>query len=154
MKKDFSLGFTLVELVLVISIVVVLSVISGPIYRSYAYKARQAEGYALIGTIRSAQENYFGEYGNFLSRGNSVTSSMGAKGPGTCNDEILGIDARPNKYYTSFNIGWTSGANPVAYAFTASAFGSEGAADVVMMYNRTSGITMATGSGTNVKCND
>lgn len=144
-------GFTLVELVLVISIVVVLSVISGPIYRSYAYKARQAEGYALLGTIRSAQESYYGEYGQFLS-----SYSIGvAAGTYTCNNELLGIDARPNKYYTCFITGGMAlggsgyagdeGSN-TKIGFSAMVKGV-GAANLTMVYNRTSGVTMTSGLG-------
>lgn len=139
--KNFSKGFTLVELVLVISIVVVLSVISGPIYRSYAYKARQAEGYALIGTIRSAQESYFGEYGTFLTYDCSSSGSNYY----TCNEEVLGIDSRPNKYYTWFCI--NSGTQTSAaryYDFKAIVQGN-GAAILRMYYNRTSGVTMQSG---------
>ncbi len=147
-----SKGFTLVELVLVISIVVVLSVISGPIYRSYAYKARQAEGYALIGTIRSAQESYYGEYGTFLRARNS--SSRLGNSNYTCNEEVLGIDARPNKYYTWFDVAWQSdggqgGDSTIAYAFLAEVQGS-GAANIYMIYNRTSGVTMASGDRENI----
>ncbi len=135
MKQNFRKGFTLVELVLVISIVVVLSVISGPIYRSYAYKARQAERYALLGTIRSAQENYYGEYGTFR------VSSW------TCNDEVLGIDARPNKYYTWFHtcasleFGYSGPYEFYKYMCCPIVVGS-GAANISMEYNRTSGVTM------------
>ena len=61
-----SRGFTLVELVITIAIVIILSVISVPIYRGYVDKAKMSEGYALLGQILSAQKNYYSEYGNFL----------------------------------------------------------------------------------------
>ncbi len=137
-------GFTLVELVLVISIVVVLSVISGPIYRSYAYKARQAEGYALIGTIRSAQESYYGEYSEFLDDNDSSASGGGSGAWFTANEEVLGIDARPNKYYTWFCVSNNSNYNDRKYKFKAMAKGA-GAADIIMYYNRTEGVTMQAG---------
>lgn len=142
-KRNF--GFTLVELVLVISIVVVLSVISGPIYRSYAYKARQAEGYALLGTIRSAQESYYGEYEEFLM---AYYGSGKTKG-NTCNEEVLGIDARPNKYYTWFSIADNSnvgGDNWYKYSFKAVVYGTA-AANLTMIFNRTSGVTTYSGVG-------
>ena len=93
-------GFTLVELVITIAIVIILSVVSVPIYRGYVDKAQMSEGYALLGTILSAQKSYYGEYGNFLQ---DIHGS--AKGNcWTVNDEVLGIDARGNKYYTYFCI--------------------------------------------------
>ncbi len=101
MKKSLKFrksktGFTLVELVIVIAIVIILSVISVPIYRGYVDKAKWAEGYALFGTILSAQKAYFSEYGNFWAL------------PGwyTCYNESLGVDARGNKYFTYFG-GWS-----------------------------------------------
>ncbi len=138
--KKFFYGFTLVELVLVISIVVVLSVISGPIYRSYAYKARQAEGYALLGTIRSAQENYYGEYGEFLLGQNS-SGSTGWHNY-TANEEVLGIDARPNKYYTCFAVNTLYGTNSNKSYFFRAATRGIGVPLIGLQYNRTTGITM------------
>ncbi len=50
-ERCSNVGFTLVELVIVIAIVIILSVISVPIYRGYVDKAKYAEGYALLGNI-------------------------------------------------------------------------------------------------------
>ena len=100
MKKK---GFTLVELVITIAIVIILSVISVPIYRGYVDKAKWSEGYALLGTILSAQKAYYSEYGNFLNCDYAGTGTTF-----TCNDEVMRIDARGNKYFTSFCIGWSS----------------------------------------------
>ena len=91
-------GFTLVELVITIAIVIILSVISVPIYRGYVDKAKYAEGYALIGLIISAQKNYYSEYGNFLDE--EWTGVLSGKF--TDNHPLLGIDARGNKYFTAF----------------------------------------------------
>lgn len=97
MKNKLS-GFTLVELVIVIAIVIILSVVSVPIYRSYTKQAKMSEGYALLGTIFSSQKAYYSQYGNFLD--DTKSSMHGANW--TCNEEVLGIDARGNKYFTSF----------------------------------------------------
>ena len=91
MKRKIN-GFTLVELVITIAIVIILSVVSVPIYRSYIDKAKMSEGYALLGTILSAQKAYYSEYGNFLL-------VIGR----TCYHPVLGVDARGNKYFTYFD---------------------------------------------------
>ncbi len=88
-------GFTLVELVITIAIVIILSVVSVPIYRNYTDKAKKSEAYALQGAILSAQKSYYSEYGNFLKY-NSVSW--------TGYDQVLGIDARGNKYFTCFRL--------------------------------------------------
>ncbi len=92
---DRRCGFTLVELVIVIAIVIILSVVSVPIYRGYVDKAKWSEVYALTGTILSAQKSYYSEYGNFLIYADGV-------GGWTNYDTILGIDTRGNKYFTYF----------------------------------------------------
>ena len=97
---DRQCGFTLVELVIVIAIVIILSVVSVPIYQGYTRKAKFAEAYALCGTILSAQKAYYSEYGNFLC-GDHGSGGANAK---TCNETVLGIDIRGNKYFTIFNM--------------------------------------------------
>ena len=92
--KKKAAGFTLVELVIVIAIVIVLSVVSVPIYRSYVDKAKMTEGYALLATILSAQKAYFSEHGRFLRY--TLDTNY---------NEVLGVDARGNKYFTWFNAG-------------------------------------------------
>ncbi len=97
MKRKLK-GFTLAELVITIAIVIILSVVSIPIYRGYIDKAKLSEGYALLGTILSAQKAYYSEYGNFLD---DIQSSFGG-GHFSNFEEVLGIDARGNQYFTRF----------------------------------------------------
>ena len=90
-------GFTLVELVITIAIIIVLSSISVPIYKNYVWNAKKSEGYMLLATIRDAQLNYRNEHGNFLF----FTGTCSKTNNGwTCNETVLGIDARANKYYS------------------------------------------------------
>ncbi len=91
-------GFTLVELVITIAIVIILSVVSVPIYQGYTRKAKMAEGYALLGLILSAQKNYYSEYGVFLD-----DHYASPRDCWTCKEDVLGIDARGNKYFTCFH---------------------------------------------------
>ncbi len=88
MKRKLK-GFTLVELVITIAIVIILSVVSVPIYRGYIDKTKWSEAYALMGTVLSAEKAYYSEYGNFYI-GSGYTPF----------DPVLGIDARGNKYFT------------------------------------------------------
>ena len=98
MKKSLKFcksktGFTLVELVIVIAIVIILSVISVPIYRGYVDKSKMSEGYALLGAIFTAQKTYFSEHGNFYKTSEFYYTPY---------DPVLGVDARGNKYFTTF----------------------------------------------------
>jgi prepilin-type N-terminal cleavage/methylation domain-containing protein len=135
-------GFSLIEVIITITIIAILSIISGPIYRSYSDKATMAEGYALLGTIRAAQEAYREDTGTFLHGDNSSSKKWLVE---TCNDEVLGIDARHNKYYTSFRCGSNWSAGGIVYTgdcvnkFVAIAVGPT---NLTMAYNTTSGVSM------------
>ncbi|MBQ3833932.1 MAG: pilin [Elusimicrobia bacterium] len=113
--KRKTKGFTLVELVITITIVVILSSISVPIYKSYTKEATMAEGYSLLATIREAQLSYRAEYGNFLRGEHSSQKDWHTY---TCNEEVLGINGRLNKYFTWFKVGGYSD----KYSFRAGAY--------------------------------
>ncbi|MBQ3835379.1 MAG: prepilin-type N-terminal cleavage/methylation domain-containing protein [Elusimicrobia bacterium] len=91
MKKQK--GFTLVEMAITLIVVIILMSVSVPIYKNNTKNFKMAEGYALLATIRSAQENYYSEYGNFFIHGDCVFS---------VEEKVLGINAKTNKYFTKF----------------------------------------------------
>ena len=117
MKKK---GFTLVEVVVTLMIIITLSLLSFPLYKGRNHKTSVlAEGYALLGTVVSAQVAYFNEYGNFLAPQKGLYGgwSYNIK---TCNDPILGINAMNNRYFTSFNpyaTGAYVGNPPIEYVY-------------------------------------
>lgn len=104
-------GFTLMELIVTITIVVVLSVISVPVYRGHVDKAKFAEAYALFASIRDAQLRYYSEYRTFLHNRQTCT---GVQYGYTDNETVLGIDARVNNYFTLFSPGM--GGNTVQFS--------------------------------------
>ncbi|MBQ3834032.1 MAG: prepilin-type N-terminal cleavage/methylation domain-containing protein [Elusimicrobia bacterium] len=87
-------AFTLIEVVIVITIVAILSTISVPIYNKYTQNAILAEGYTLLGAIRDAQMLYRSECGIFLKDDNWKTYN-----------EALGVNVGTNKYFTVFKAG-------------------------------------------------
>ncbi len=136
MKRKLK-GFTLVELVITIAIVIILSVVSVPIYQGYTNKAKQSEGYALLGLILSAQKSYYSEYGNFFS-GDGYDNYI------TSYDPVLGIDARGNKYFTKFRDSFSG--YDIQYRFRAFVFKpleliQNGKSEIKLDYNITSGAT-------------
>ncbi len=65
-------GFTLVELMIVVTIIGVLAVVAGTAYRRYMDAGRVAEVHAMIGEFRVKQEAYKAETGSYVS-----TTSVG-----------------------------------------------------------------------------
>ena len=130
-------GFSLMEVVITVTIIIVLSAISGPLYKSYANKAELAEGYALLGAIRSALDNYYADYGHYYGNGPNTYYTFDT----TSYDEVLGIDARPNRYYTQFAIAVNAVHSRNKYCYTAKAVG--GLKNIVMHYDRTTGLTLS-----------
>ena len=63
MKK----GFTLLELIIVVIVIGILVSIALPKFITVTEKARAADGFAVLGTMRSAQFRYYGQYGAFDS---------------------------------------------------------------------------------------
>ncbi len=92
-RERRDLGFTLVELVVVMVIVGILATISIPMYRNYVERARASEGRALVGSVASALRLHHSEYGRY---GEAGDDHMGE------NTAALGVDASANQYFRTF----------------------------------------------------
>lgn len=66
MSKKKQDGFTLVELMVVVVIVLVLAGITVPVYIHYAFECKKAEAYGMIGLIRQGADDYFNQYDTFV----------------------------------------------------------------------------------------
>ncbi len=127
-------GFTLVELVIVIVIVGILSIVAVPIYRGYTRKAMATEGKALLGAIQTAQKIYYAENAFFFQQSTATSFSS-----------VLDVDARSNKYFTSFSV-----PNATTAGFTASTTGTptSGASGISLTMSATkTGAPVMTDSG-------
>ncbi|MBQ3835381.1 MAG: type II secretion system protein [Elusimicrobia bacterium] len=99
MKIKKIRGFTLIEMAVTLIVVIILMSVSVPLYKANTEDFKKAEGYALLANIRSAQEQYYAEYGYFLC---ANESSAHGHYHFTAKDEVLGINAITNKYFTYF----------------------------------------------------
>ena len=97
MKKNRKKGFTLIELMVVVIIIGILAAVAVPIFRGQTKRAIASEGEALLGSVRTAELVYYSEHGTYLNVSN-----------GGGEDDPLGIDARKNKYFTSYSVNGTT----------------------------------------------
>ena len=136
-------GFTLIELAVTLVVIIILMSVSVPIYRSNLINYKRAEGYALLASIRSAQEQYYAEYGNFLLSANS-SAGDNTTWTGTFytyNEKVLGINAKTNKYFTKFCIRRGNNVwDTMRYAFCAEVHSEE--EKLTMIYNLNDGVTI------------
>lgn len=70
-------SFTMIELLIVIVIICILSAIALPIMSGNIKKAKQSEAIVTLGTIRTAEQLYYIEYGSYVS----VNKNQWAAGP-------------------------------------------------------------------------
>jgi prepilin-type N-terminal cleavage/methylation domain-containing protein len=68
-----QVGFTLVEIMVVVALIGVLAVVAVASFSKQARKAKGAEANAMFAAIRTAQEQYHLENGTYLSTGSSET---------------------------------------------------------------------------------
>lgn len=76
-------GFTLVELMIVMAIIVILSVIAVMTYKRFMARARATEVHAMFSEIRAKEESYRAEFGTYLTISTGETDfypALGAAG--------------------------------------------------------------------------
>ncbi len=92
-------AFTLVELLVAVALVIILSVMSAVIYRTYIKRSIAMEGRALLHDVYAAEQVYRTRNGRYLNIGSSGSLQK--------NNSDIGVDFRGNKYFNQFYV--TSG---------------------------------------------
>lgn len=76
-------GFTLIELMIGVTIVGILAALAVPSFKGYVYKSRVSEGVRVLNEIKSRQEAYRGRFGNYAAVSGNGEWSAAAYTPGT-----------------------------------------------------------------------
>jgi len=71
-------GFTLIELMIVVAIIGILAAIAIPNFLRFQLKSKSSEGKVNIAAIRTAEESYLAEFGNYVGAGDSPATCCGA----------------------------------------------------------------------------
>ena len=71
-------AFTLIELMIVVAIVGILAAIAIPSFMRFQMKARAGEAKTNLAAIRTAQESYQAEHGDYLAQATQVPASAPA----------------------------------------------------------------------------
>jgi prepilin-type N-terminal cleavage/methylation domain-containing protein len=87
-------GFSLIELMIVISIIAFLAMIAVPNFMKYLAKAKRAEAYMQLSSIYAAQKAYWAEHGHYAS------SLSGPNGIGWKPEGYQGGGSGEKFYYT------------------------------------------------------
>lgn len=91
---DRALGFTLIELMMVIAILALLAMIAVPTGMRFLAKSKRAEAYVNLHSIYAAQKAYFAEHGKYSDVLN------GSGGVGWQPEGYAGGGANEKFYYT------------------------------------------------------
>ena len=78
--KHTRAGFTLIELMIVVTITGILAAIAGPTFAGYIQKSRTSEAVTFLGVIKLRQEAFRAEFGRYLQYG-EVPPAVGNSNP-------------------------------------------------------------------------
>ena len=119
-RKSF-MGFTLIELVIVILVVSVLAGIAIPLYQAVPERSRATEAVATLGLVRQAMREYYAEYGTYRHTGFTDGARVTVEGAlGLSDGYLLG------RYFSSAC--YTFDGKPTAGEFRISCDGSSSTA--------------------------
>jgi len=124
MLHNSKKGFTLIELMIVVAIIGILAAIAIPNFLRFQLKSKTSEGKVNLAAIRTAEEAYMAEFGNYVAAastpgdGDSTAKSKFTGGGFTAFNDTLGFAPEGLVY---FDYGVTVGSGSTSMNYTADA---------------------------------
>jgi prepilin-type N-terminal cleavage/methylation domain-containing protein len=116
-------GFTLVELMIVVTILGILAAVAVPSYISYVYKSKTAEAVGFLGEIKARQESYRSDFGQYVDISTYMPSATPTRimqaWPADVGDSWRALGAVPpgrQTYFSYRTVAGLPGTTPAATA--------------------------------------
>ncbi|HEX7952932.1 MAG TPA: type IV pilin protein [Burkholderiales bacterium] len=110
-RRQWSSGFTLIEVMTVVAVIGILAAIVYPSYQSYVMRAKRAAAQQFMLDLSSREQQY-------LLDARAYTGTIGSGGLN------VAVPTEVSPYYT-FTIAFDNTATPPTYTITATAIGSQ-----------------------------
>jgi type IV pilus assembly protein PilE len=114
------LGFTLIELMIVVAIIGILAILAYPSYQNYTRETRRSDAHVALNQLANDLEKFFSECGKYPAALTTTPRSCTTPATGTLGRTS---NASPNAYY-NMSIA-LSAAPAVGYTITATAVGKQ-----------------------------
>jgi len=108
-QKQSRIGFTIIELLIVMAIVGILAAIAVPMYTGYLERTRRADAKTALEQLRAAQEMRRAERGSYSTNLTELRTTWG-------------VQSNPIGYY---NLQWSGNPTPNTWTAEAAPFGSQ-----------------------------
>jgi len=117
-------GFTLIELMIVVAIIGILAAIAIPNFLRFQLKSKSSEGKVNIAAIRTAEESYLAEFGEYVAAAVNPAAVPQAQKVGMVPTPGVGFDqlgwAPEGNVFFQYAVNYASG-TPSAYTISAAA---------------------------------
>jgi type IV pilus assembly protein PilE len=116
MRKLKQQGFTLIELMIVVSIIAILAAVAYPAYGKYTLRAKRSAAASYMMTVSNKQEAAMNNARAYFAIGTGADSEWTAVG--------MAVPTEIKSYYT-FTVAVNNAATPPTYTITAAPQGSQ-----------------------------
>ena len=114
-------GFTLIELMIVVAIIGILAAIAIPNFLRFQLKAKTSEGKTNIAAIRTAEQSYYSEFGNYVSTGAAPPAVGQNQKTAFSETAAVGMDFNTLGWSPEGSVYFSYGVNVAMNGYTASA---------------------------------